>query len=257
VKVVQCPQCNHQNDSPRSFCQNCGARLEQSSYDPPNKSAAKKGAPASRTRGHAASRGFVGAVFWFIRRIVFVAILAAMLAALIQMARQPDGIPPAQPPNEAQAGQLLQTLQTFAGSTYPRTIEVTEAQANNYLAASIVPDPATTGKPWQADFSRAFVVIKSGRFDFFVEQRFHGWPLYMCLTTVPELSGDKLTVKVVGGAVGRMPVHRRLVPLLQAVLRPVIVSTSEAASVLETVDEVVLTPSTAKLSWRARRPPAP
>jgi hypothetical protein len=49
----------------------------------------------------------------------------------------------------------------------------------------------------------------------------------------------------------------RLVPLLEGVLRPVIASTSEAATVLETVDEVVLTPSVAKLSWHARKPASP
>ena len=64
-------------------------------------------------------------LFWFIRRILSTAILAALLAVVIQMARQPDGIPPAQPANEAQAGQLLQALQTFAASTYARAIDVT------------------------------------------------------------------------------------------------------------------------------------
>jgi hypothetical protein len=195
-------------------------------------------------------------VFWFIRRILFTAILGALLAVVIQMARQPGGIPPAQPANEAQAGQLLQALQTFAGSTYARTIDVTQAEANNYLASSIVPDPASTGKSLRADFSRAFVMIKSGELDFFVEQRFHGWPIYMYLTTVPETAGGKLSLRVTGGGVGRMPLNMRLIPLLEGVLRPVIASTSEAAAVLETVDEVVFAPSLAKLSWRTRKPAA-
>jgi hypothetical protein len=201
--------------------------------------------------------GCLGALFWFFRRILSMAILAALLAVIIQMARTPDGIPPSQPANETQAGQLQQALQTFAGSVYPRTIDITEAQANNYLAASIIPDPAVTGKPWQADFSRAFVVIKSGKLDFFVEQRFHGWPIYMYLTTVPEDAGGKLTLRVTGGGIGRLPLSMRLVPLLAALLRPVIASTSEAIALLETADEVVLAPTVAKLSWKARKPTVP
>jgi hypothetical protein len=196
-------------------------------------------------------------VFWLIRGVLFTAILAALLAAVIQMAREPDAIPPAQRANEAQAGQLLQALQTLAASTYARTIDVTQAEANNYLAASIVPDPAATGKPLRADFSRAFVIMKSAELDFFVEQRFHGWPIYMYLTTVPEPSGGKTTLRVTGGGVGRMPLSTRLMPLLEGILRPVIASTSEAAAVLETVDDVVLAPSMAKLSWRARNPTRP
>ena len=255
MKSIKCTQCGHQNDLTRAFCQNCGARLERPGDDP-KISGPTKVAAGTRPRA-AASAGFAGAVFWFIRRIVSTAILAALLALAIQMARQPDGIPPAQPANEAQAGQLLQALQTFAGSTYARAIDVTQAQTNNYLASSIVPDPAATGQSFRAEFSRAFVIIKSGELDFFVEQRFQGWPIYMYLTAVPESSGGKLSLRVTGGGVGRMPLSMRLVPLLEGVLRPVIASTSEAATVLETVDEVVLTPSVAKLSWHARKPAAP
>jgi hypothetical protein len=255
VKSIKGPQCGHENDAPRSFCQSCGARLEEEPGAGTKKTGQTKG--ASGVRHRARVTGLVGAVFWFIRRILSMAIMAALLAVLIQMGRQPHGIPPAQPANEAQAGQLQQALQTFAGSAYPRAIDITEAQANNYLAASIVPDPAASGRPWQADFSRAFVVIKSGEFDFFVEQRFYGWPIYMYLTTVPENAGGKLTLKVVGGGVGRMPLSMRLVPLLEGALRPVVASTSEATTLLEAVDDVVLTPSVAKLSWRARKSAIP
>ena len=257
MKSIKCTQCGHQNDLTRAFCQNCGARLELTAGDDPKISGPTNVPAGIRQRGRPAGAGFASAVFWFIRRILFTAILAALLAVLIQMARQPDGIPPAQPANEAQAGQLLQALQTFAASTYARAIDVTQAEANNYLASSIVPDPAVTGNPLRADFSRVFVMIKSGELDFFVEQRFHGWPIYMYLTTVPETSGGKLSLRVTGGGVGRMPLSMRLIPLLEGVLRPVIASISEAAAALETVDEVVFAPSVAKLSWRARKPGLP
>ena len=241
----------------RAFCQNCGARLELSAEDHPKISGPTKVPAGIARRDRPTGPGFVGAVFWLVRRVLSTAILAALLAAVIQMAREPDGIPPAQRANEAQAGQLLQTLQTLAASTYARAIDVTQAEANNYLAASIVPDSTATGKPLRADFSRAFVIIKSAELDFFVEQRFRGWPIYMYLITVPEPSGGKTSLRVTGGGVGRMPFSKRLIPLLEGVLRPVIASTSEAAAVLETVDEVVFSPSIAKLSWRARKPALP
>jgi len=256
VKNIKCGQCGHENDLTRVFCQNCGVRLERPPGDDPTISGPTKVPTERHFRGRAATAGFAVAVFGFIRKIVSTAILAALLAVVIQMARQPDGIPPAQPANEVQAGQLLQALQTFSGSTYARTMDVSQAQANNYLASSIVPDTATNGKLFRADFSRAFVVIKSGELEFFVEQRFYGWPIYMCLTTAPATSGGKLSLRVTGGGVGRMPLNTRLIPLLEGIMRPVVSSTSEAATVLETADEVVFTPSVAKLSWRARKPVA-
>jgi hypothetical protein len=258
VKSVKCTQCGHENDLTRAFCQNCGARLERPQGDDPKISGPTKVPAGTQPRGSRPARARFGdVVLWLIGRILTAGIVGAMLAALIQMGRQPDGVPAAEPANEAQAGQLLQALQTSAESTYARAIEVTQAQANNYLASSILPDPSATGKAWQADFSRAFVLIKSGQVDFFVEQRFHGWPIYMYLTTVPETSGGKSTLKVTGGGVGRMPLSMRLIPLLEGALRPVIASTSEAAAVLETADEVVLAPLVAKLSWHARKPGAP
>jgi zinc-ribbon domain len=257
VKSIKCSQCGHENDSTRVFCQECGARLERVAGDEPTISAPTKVPAASRFRGRAATTGLAGTIFGFIRGLVSTAILAAILAAFIQMARQPDDVPPAQPANEVQAGQLLHTVQVLSGSNYARTVDISQAQANNYLAASIVPDPATSNSIFRADFSRAFVVIRSGELKFFVEQRLFGWPIYMYLITVPEPAGGKASLRVTGGGFGRMPITPRLMPLLEGIMRPVIASTSEAVTVLDSADEILFAPSTAKLSWKARKPGAP
>jgi hypothetical protein len=256
VKRIKCGQCGHENDLTRVFCQNCGARLERPAGEDPQVSGPTKVPSETRFRSRPASTGFAAAIFGVIRRIISTAILAAVFAVLIQMARQPDDIPPAQPANEVQAGQLLHTLQVLSGSNYARTMDISQAQANNYLASSIVPDPAGGDSIFRADFSRAFVVIKSGELEFFIEQRFHGWPIYMSLDATPETSGGKSSLRVIGGGIGRMPLHPRLMPLLEGIMRPVISSTSEAAAVLETADEIVLTPGMARLSWNARKPTA-
>ena len=239
------------------FCQNCGARLEREAGDDPAISGPTKVPAESRFRSRAATTGLAATIFGFIRRLVSTAILAAILAVLIQMARQPDDVPPAQAANEVQAGQLLHTVQVLSGSNYARTIDISQAQANNYLAASIVPDPTTNTSIFRADFSRAFVVIRAGELKFLVEQRLYGWPIYMYLVTAPEASGGKSSLRVTGGGIGRMPISARLIPLLEGIMRPVIASTSEAITVLESADEVVFAPSMAKLSWKARKPGAP
>jgi hypothetical protein len=256
VKSVKCSQCGHENDSTRVFCQECGARLERAPREEPTISAPTKVPAGSRLRGRVATTGLAATIFAFFRGVVSTAILAAILAALIQMSRQPEDVPPAQVANEVQAGQLLHTVQVLSGSNYARTVDISQAQANNYLAASIVPDPATSHSMFRADFSRAFVVIRSGELKFFVEQRLFGWPIYMYLISVPETAGGKASLRVTGGGVGRMPISPRLMPLLEGIMRPVIASTSEAVTVLESADEVFLTPSMAKLSWKARKPTA-
>ena len=257
MKSIKCSQCGHENDSTRVFCQECGARLERPPGDEPTISAPSQVPAESRFRGRAATTGLAAAIFGIVRGLVSTAILAAVLAALIQMARQPDDVPPAQPANEVQAGQLLHTVQVLSGSNYARTIDISQAQANNYLAASIVPDPATSNSILRADFSRAFVVIRSGQLKFFVEQRLFGRPIYMYLITAPEAAaGGKASLRVTGGGIGRMPISPRLMPLLEGIMRPVIASTSEAVTVLESADEILFTPSMAKLSWKPRKPGA-
>lgn len=257
MKSIKCSQCSHENDSTRVFCQNCGARLEREAGENPTISAPTKVPAGPRFRGgRAASTGLAATVFGFIRGLVSTAILAAILAALIQMARQPDDVPPAQAANESQAGQLLQTVQVLSGSNYARTLDISQAQANNYLAASIVPDPTTSNSIFRADFSRAFVAIRSGELKFFVEQRLFSWPISMYLIATPETGGGKASLRVTGGGIGRMPVSPRLMPLLEGIMRPVIASTSEAVTVLESADEIVFTPSMAKLSWKPRKPGA-
>jgi zinc ribbon protein len=255
VKSIKCSQCGHENDSTRVFCQECGARLERPAGDEPTVSAPTKVPAESRLRGRAAATGLAATIFRFVRGLISTAILAAILAALIQMARQPDDVPPPQAANEVQAGQLLHTVQVLSGSNYARTIDISQAQANNYLAASIVPDP-TSNSIFRADFSRAFVVIRSGELKFFAEQRLFGWPIYMYLITAPEPTGGKASLRVTGGGIGRMPITPRVMPLLEGIMRPVIASTSEAVTVLESADEILFTPSMAKLSWKAHKPSA-
>ena len=106
---------------------------------------------------------------------------------VIQMARQPDGSS-ARSTGQRSAGgpACCKRCRHLAGSTYARAIDVTQAQANNYLQSSIVPDQEGAAKLLRANFSRAFVMIRSGELDFFVEQILYRWPIYMRLTTVPE-----------------------------------------------------------------------
>lgn len=257
MKSIKCGQCGHENDPTRVFCQSCGERLERPAGEDPMVSGPTKVPSETRFRSRAATTGFAASVSGFIRRIISTAILAALLAVLIQMARRPDGVPPAQPANEVQAGQLLHAVQVLSGSNYARAMDISQAQANNYLKSSIVPDPAGGSSIFRADFSRAFVVIKSGEMQFFVEQRLYGWPIYMHFDAAPDNSGEKSSLRVTGGGIGRMPLHARLMPLLLGIMRPVISSTSEAATVLETADEIVFTPGMARLNWTVRKPAAP
>lgn len=262
MSVLKCTQCGHENDTTRVFCQNCGMRLER----PEGGEATIAGHTPVMGRSKPQKKKFSlglgeGGIGWavsrIVRSVVTTGILAFALALIIQMGRKPAGIPDAQPANEAQASQLLQSVKAFGETVYPRSMDVSQAQANNYLAARIVADGGG-GSGLSAKFERAFVIIGDNEMKFFVEQSFLGWPVFLYLNMVPETAGggaNSVTMKVTGGGVGHLVMPAQLVPLLERNLKSVIESTSDATAVLGTTSGIKLVPGVAKLNWQGSKKP--
>ena len=264
--MLKCSQCSHENDVTRVFCQNCGMRLERPEGTEPfiagNTPVA--GRPTGKKKGFSFPGGEAlrGGLWKFLRGIVFTAMIAALLAAFVQMARKPDGIPDAKPANEAQASNLFQGIKAFSQTIYPRALDLTQDQANNYLATRVVPEvSAQSGSILRGQFERAFVVMGNGDAQFFVEQRFRDWPVFLSLTCAPEagtdeVSGAKIvTMRVTGGGIGRLRLNTRLLPYLQKNLESVIASLPDATDVLRKASNVTFVPGVAKLSWSGTKSP--
>jgi len=269
MSALKCSQCSHENDATRVFCQNCGMRLER----PEGTQATISGNTPVMGRAVPPKKGFSlalgtllgglrGNFLRLLRTILTTAILAAVLAALIQMSRKPDGIPAAEPANEAQATKLFQGIKAFAETVYPRALDVSQAQANNYLAARIVPDAAAEGgSVLSARFERAFVVIGQGELQFFVQQKLFGWPVFIYLIAKPEPGQDEVsgaattTLRVTGGGIGRIRFESRLAPILEKNLASVMALTADATGILQRAGSVTFTPGVAKLSWSGSKAP--
>ena len=257
MKAIACSQCGHENDATRVFCQNCGARLENPEAEALAAPAPAVMAPPPPGFRRKQRREGRNPFLVLLRALVLMVILGATLAAIIQMGRRPNGLPPAKPGNEATAGQLLQVLQTFSESPYVRTCDVTQDQANNYLAATVLPSEAPSQMSLQAQFRRAFVVLGQGDLRFVVEQSFLGLPVFLHLVAFPQAAGEGTTMEVTGGGIGRMPLHPKILPWLRNSLQPVVGSTSAATNVLRKARAVAISPGSARLSWQARKPAAP
>lgn len=251
--MLKCSQCGHENDQTRVFCQNCGSRLER----PEGAQATIAGNSPVLGRSTAKKRRFAeGGLVWalvrILRGLLSTAVLAALLAAVIVMGRTPEGIPAAGTANPTQATQLYQSLKAFSETVYPRAIDVTQAQANNYLAARLQA-PAGSGG-FRPTFQRAFVVMGQGEMKFYVEQEFLGLPVFMALTVVG--TGDSAEkVKVTGASVGRLNLPEQLAPFMQKNLQSVIDSVPDASEVLSKTSAISFSPGAAKLSWQGSRTP--
>ena len=153
MSAIPCGHCGHENDLTRVFCQNCGNRLERSEAGPTlTKTTPVPVKQASRRQGPT----LLAALRQFVRGLLSLIVLAAVLALLIQMARVPDGVPAPQTGNVAAATRFEEAVRAFSSSPFRRTLDLKQDEVNNFLAMKLVPEP---GSPLVASFVRAFVVF--------------------------------------------------------------------------------------------------
>ncbi len=241
MSVLKCGQCGHENDLTRVFCQNCGARLERAegtsaTIAAPTQVPTERPAVTRKRKAEQAKRA--GRVVGLIVSIVITIIIAAGFAELIQMAREPEGIPPAKDGNAAQATALYQSLKTFSDSTFPRAIDVKQDQINNYLACRLVSgaSEADGASQAKAKFVRAFVVIGTGTLRYCVEEQFLGQSLFIYADYQPEMVDKVVTLKEVGGGIGHVKFNEYLLPLLDRLIGPVAKSAVDVTDVVQNLN---------------------
>jgi hypothetical protein len=242
----KCGKCGHENDSTRVFCQNCGTRLERTEEAPTGPTITPVPVKRkSKPQGPSALALFGQ----FLKGLVSLAVLGAVIALFIQLGRTPDGIPAPALVNETGATSLVEGIKGFAASPFRRSLDLTQDQINNYLAARLT--ESSEGRPVQgARFARAFVVLKQGRFQFYVERKYLGLSVYFRLDAEP-LSGPEGTTAIVKGAgIGRLQLPPLLVRPVQArIFAPAIEALAEPIEILRKANQVNVQPGVVTLTW--------
>jgi hypothetical protein len=185
----------------------------------------------------------------FVKGLVSLAFLGALLALFIQLGRTPDGIPAAVTADDAAATGLFDGLKSFVTSPFRRTLDLKQDQINNYLASRLTAQSA--GGPAQgAQFARAFVVLQEGAFQFYVERQYLGLSVYFQVDCEPLAGPEGATVFVKKGAIGRVPLHPALLRLMQArVINPAVTALAEPLEVLRKANQVTIQPGEVRLGW--------
>ena len=257
MKVKACISCGYENDATRVFCTNCGTRLTDeltNSKKPAPEVPETRSAPSINTfrqnqsirpnkQNQPSSLGQV------LGQLIFTAAMAAIIAALIQMARTPDSIPPPVKPDSAGAQKTFEALQQCGSSPTSQTWTVNAGAINEFVISTIQMVPATQGSSLQAEFRRAFVRLNDGEADFFIEQRFLTRDLYFRLGIVPESATTGLVARVVGASIGRVPVHPALLPALMPIFKPSLAGLEQATTILQKASEATITPTDVLIKW--------
>lgn len=250
--MIRCEACGHENDDTRVFCQNCGARLGSAGEhvagaEPARQYRPVPQAPAQKKK----SRHFPGCVA-LLRDGLWTLALGAILAILVQAMRMPDGVPLAVSARPALASLLAADIQSAIFSKYPRTVQVSEEAANNFLAARVEGVEGGAGF-WRARLARVYTRYLQGRAIFGVEQRLAGHPVYLQLVVRPVPGGDRMGVAVESGHFGRLPVPPFLLGLFQKSFRPVLEALQTPIGWLAQAESISIAPEVMVVSWRGAR----
>ena len=254
-----CSSCGTQNDFTRVFCANCGTRLpegespagQQPATATPARSAPPLPAPVRRKPiKPALKRAEHGLVGLLARELILMAALGAILAGMIQMAREPDGIPPRSSANAAVVRETFATLRQMSASPRPISWTVNQNAVNEFLATTIRMEASDlAGKGAAAKFRRSFVRFQTGRLTLGVEQEFLGRSLYFLADVVPAPTAQGMEAKVAGGAIGRLPVHPVLLPNFLRLFQPTITDLAQPLEVIRRAKSVTVQPADVTLQW--------
>jgi hypothetical protein len=204
--TLTCKQCNYANEPERVYCHNCGAKLDRSLLPKESpkdiKQTTAKDQKRVRKLVNPASGFFVN---WH-RTLFSTLCYAVSVAAVIQMARAPAGVPKVPTKDELlDAPPLLQGIEDLQMKPEPQAVRLQEGTINTYLAGAIKTKGDTSDDYFR--FDRAFVNLGRDVIKITAQESIFGYPIYAGTSYKLSIAGGKLVATNVGGNLGRLPVH--------------------------------------------------
>jgi hypothetical protein len=240
--TLTCKQCNYANEPERVYCHNCGAKLDRSILpkEPAGKSA-KETAEQNRKRVRKLvnpARGF----FTNWHRALLNALTAAVsLAALIQMARPPAGVPKVPTKDDLiNAPELIQGIEDLQMNPVPQACQLQEGMINLYLANAVKTKGDTSDDYFK--FDRAFVNLGKDVIKITAQESLFGYSIYAGTSYKLSIAGGKLVATNVGGNLGRIPIHPMIMEYCGFAFDQLWAALQREKSLLDTMQSVSISP---------------
>lgn len=198
-----CPDCQHENETERIYCHNCGARLDRRGLE---KEQVQEGSGEEKTRQHltkmfSPNRGLGKQV-----AVRFVKLLlgALCLAAVIVMLLPPD-LPPALK-NYDFAPLINRDIVSALATGQPTMLVYNEEQVNSYLAATLRRKDSSS-QHGLFPLRRIFVQFAEGKCAVHLQRQIFRLSIFTGNTSRVEIVNGKIVATSEGGYIGRMPIH--------------------------------------------------
>ena len=213
VETLACSDCRFENEIERVYCHKCGARLDRSavaSRELPTPDPAKEA--HQRVKAMFDGRGVKlrQAVMNFAKLL-----LGAVAVALVwEMSRAPE-LPPQKKTAELPAP-IDMDLETMASYHRPPSLHYSQEEANAFLAKALKTRPELNHP--LLDFRNATVEFAPGTARLTAGRSLFGFTFYTSGKFEPQLATGKLALAPVGGSIGHLPIHPRLMRYVGAFL---------------------------------------
>lgn len=202
MKLI-CPDCQRENESERVYCHDCGARLDRSAL---TKVQPKEEKPEDTQRRVRSMINPPGAKLrhqaWQGTKLVLGAIV---LAGLVQMFRPPDVPAGSKDANEMPPQINLELEDAAMAPPGGPSLRYTQAQVNDYLVYKLKSKQKSLSS--YLHFERAAAKFEEGLARATVVRSLLGYPIFTTVGFVPRIEKEHLTAQIVGGRIGRMPIH--------------------------------------------------
>ena len=215
--TLTCSQCSFANEAERVYCHNCGAKLDRSLL-PKAEEADKESIEKTRKRVQKMTNPGTADVVRELKALASSILYGALVALIIGIVREPEGVPPAKP-KEGEISRMIGTeLAEAAESPQPRVLQFSEAEANAYLRTSL----KSKGSGWipGAQFERAFVHFEPGNVYVGLEQSLFGFPLHSGARYSIGVKEGKFYADNKGGNIGRIGIHPFVMKYAVAAFQP-------------------------------------
>jgi len=228
---IVCKQCGYANEGQRVYCHNCGTKLDRVLLPGAEKKEESLEKKQKRIRKAVTpTRGFFAG---FGKTFIIVILWAVLIAATIQIARPPDGIPaPLKADALIDVRAISMDLEDAEQSTVPKKVTMTDAEINGFLQNSL--KAKSTGLIGdELKFLRAYVTLDEGVIRITTVQSIFDYPLYGSSYYMLAIKDKKLVATNVGGNFGRLMIHPRIMMYIDFAFQKLWVALSREKKLLD------------------------
>ncbi len=212
--TLLCKQCNFENEPERVYCHNCGAKLDRSLLPP---EATKREDPVvvqDRVRKMIKPRGVPA---WHkVKNLLASVLIGAVLAAMVVIAKAPDGVPTLSKEAVMDAPTITDDLEATEQQGGAHALRYSDDQVNAFLQSSVRnKDTEATVK-----FVRAYVHFRDGFCEITTEESIFGLSLYATTVRKVAVQNGAIVTQPLGGSFGRLSLPAKLMQYLENTFAP-------------------------------------